>query len=59
MRKSTGLFLGLSAICAGAGVYLYLKNKDTAPIETFSQDFYDEVNDGQLSFTEEQLKTQE
>lgn len=59
MRKSTGLFLTLGVVGVGAGVYLYLKNKNTAPIETFSQDFYDDVNDGQLSFTEEQLKTQE
>ena len=33
----------------------YIKNKETSPVETFSEDFYDEVSDGQLSFSDEEL----
>lgn len=57
--KSTKIMLGLTALCAGAGVgaYLYLKNKEKSPLETFSQDFYDDVNDGQISFSEEVLNS--
>lgn len=52
MRKSTKFKLGvtaLSATCAAVGAYLYLKNSKKSPIESFSQDFYDDVNDGNLS----------
>lgn len=55
MKKSTKIILGLTAVCAGMATYIYIKNKENSPLETFSEDFYDEVNDGQLSFGIEEL----
>lgn len=55
MKKSTKVMLGLTAVCAGVATYVYIKNKETSPVETFSEDFYDEVSDGQLSFSDEEL----
>lgn len=55
MKTSTKVILGLSAVCAGMATYIYIKSKEDSPIATFSEDFYDEVKDGQLSFGDEEL----
>lgn len=67
MKKSTKLLLGLTAVSASMATYIYIKNKEKAPIATYTEDFsdelsetvsediYDDVKDGQLSFSDEEL----
>lgn len=50
MKTTTKIAFGLGALCAGVGVYIYMKNKEELGVpEIFSQDFYDDVKDGDLN----------
>ena len=47
MKNKTATAFALGALCAGVGVYIYMKNKEQlGKCEVFSQDFYDDVKDG-------------
>ena len=49
MKNKTATAFALGALCAGVGVYIYMKNKEQlGECEVFSQDFYDDVKDGAL-----------
>lgn len=49
MKNKTKIAFGLGALCAGIGVYVYMRNKENlGECEVFSQDFYDDVKDGTI-----------
>lgn len=49
MKNKTKIAFTLGALCAGIGVYVYMKNKEElGECEVFSQDFYDDVKDGAI-----------